>query len=79
MITVVITGHVDHGKSTITGHLMYQMNLVSEKELRKYWMILWIKNRVTKEASDYGKQSFNYAFLMDQDPEEVDLIGIHKE
>ncbi|KAK8827701.1 hypothetical protein WA577_007248 [Blastocystis sp. JDR] len=59
-ITVVIAGHVDHGKSTITGHLMYQLSLVSDKELRK----------ATKEAKDLGKQSFNYAFLMDQNPEE---------
>lgn len=36
MITVVVTGHVDHGKSTITGHLMYDLNLVSEKEMRKW-------------------------------------------
>ena len=28
-------------------------------------------NRVTKEAREYGKQSFNYAFLLDQNPEEV--------
>ena len=40
MITAVITGHVDHGKSTITGHLMYQMDLVSDRELRKYVHVL---------------------------------------
>lgn len=35
MITVVIAGHVDHGKSTITGHLMYQLNMVSDRDLRR--------------------------------------------
>ncbi|CBK22781.2 Translation elongation factor EF1A [Blastocystis hominis] len=59
-VTVLIAGHVDHGKSTITGHLLVECNVVSEREMRK----------ATKEAKELGKQSFNYAFLMDQNPEE---------
>lgn len=75
MITVVVAGHVDHGKSTITGHLMYGLNLVSEKEMRKQ-LYSGIVIRVTKEAKDYGKQSFNYAFLMDQNPIEVSVCQL---
>lgn len=75
-ITVVIAGHVDHGKSTITGHLMYQLSLVSDKELRKWEHPNNLSPRATKEAKDLGKQSFNYAFLMDQNPEEVGILVI---
>lgn len=78
-ITVVIAGHVDHGKSTITGHLMYQLNLVSDKELRKWGHPNNLSPRATKEAKDLGKQSFNYAFLMDQNPEEVGILVINEE
>ena len=72
-ITVVVAGQVDHGKSTITGHLIHQLSLVSEKELRKWGQRNPLNPRVTKEAKDLGKQSFNYAFLMDQNPEEVPI------
>ena len=78
-ITVVIAGHVDHGKSTITGHLMYQLRLVSDKELRKWGYPNNLSPRATKEAKDLGKQSFNYAFLMDQNPEEVGILVINEE
>ena len=75
---MVIAGHVDHGKSTITGHLMYQLNLVSDKELRKWEHPNNLSPRATKEAKDLGKQSFNYAFLMDQNPEEVGILVINE-
>lgn len=62
---MLIAGHVDHGKSTITGHLLVQCEVVSERELR----------RVAREAKELGKQSFSFAFLLDQDPEEVGSHG----
>ena len=34
-INVGIFGHVDSGKSTLLGHLFYEMNNVGEKEMRK--------------------------------------------
>ena len=46
---------------------------MSEKELRKWGQRNPFNPRVTKEAKDLGKQSFNYAFLMDQNPEEVPI------
>lgn len=34
-VTIIIAGHVDHGKSTITGHLMVLLNMVNDREFRK--------------------------------------------
>ena len=34
-INIVIAGHVDSGKSTLTGHLLKQLKLVTKKQMRK--------------------------------------------
>ena len=60
-MTVVVAGHVDHGKSTITGHLIVATNRLDKREMRK----------ITKEATAYGKESSNFAFVMDQNKDEV--------
>eukprot|EP00758_Cryptobia_borreli_P006458 Tbor_TRINITY_DN5156_c0_g1::TRINITY_DN5156_c0_g1_i1::g.25615::m.25615/K14416/HBS1; elongation factor 1 alpha-like protein len=59
-ITMVITGHVDSGKSTILGHILYQLGHYTEAELRKN----------EKIAVSMNKQSFKFAFLLDQSEEE---------
>jgi len=33
---VVICGHVDSGKSTLTGHLLFEYGMVDKKILHKY-------------------------------------------
>lgn len=64
-ISMVVVGHVDAGKSTITGHLLYNLGYVSKKLMHKY----------EKESREAGKASFAYAWVMDADDEEV--RGIH--
>lgn len=64
-ISMVVIGHVDAGKSTITGHLLYQLGYVSQKMMHKY----------EKESREAGKSSFAYAWVMDADDEEVRNVG----
>lgn len=35
-LTMVVTGHVDAGKSTLVGHLLFRCGLVSQKTMHKY-------------------------------------------
>lgn len=60
-ISMVVVGHVDAGKSTITGHLLYRLGYVSQKLMHKY----------EKESREAGKASFAYAWVMDADDDEV--------
>jgi elongation factor 1-alpha len=57
---IVIVGHVDAGKSTTTGHLLFKLGGMTERELEK----------LRQEASAQGKDSFSYAFFMDKQKEE---------
>ncbi|KAL8000384.1 putative translation protein, beta-barrel domain superfamily [Plasmopara halstedii] len=59
-ISMVVIGHVDAGKSTITGHLLYKLGYVSKRLMHKY----------EKESQEAGKSSFAYAWVMDADEEE---------
>ncbi|KAH8862664.1 HBS1-like protein [Schistosoma japonicum] len=53
-------GHVDAGKSTLMGNLLYLLGHVSSKQLAKYQ---W-------DAQKLGKASFSYAWILDQTSEE---------
>jgi len=55
-INVVVIGHVDSGKSTTTGHLIFKCGGIDKRTLEKY----------EKEANELGKGSFKYAFVMDK-------------
>tara|TARA_Y100000310_G_scaffold186269_1_gene186342 strand:- start:1086 stop:2366 length:1281 start_codon:yes stop_codon:yes gene_type:complete len=59
-INVVFVGHVDHGKSTTVGRLMFDSGVVSEQELRK----------LKDKAQEVGKAGFEFAFVMDNLREE---------
>ncbi len=59
-INVVFIGHVDHGKSTTVGRLMYDSGNVDEASMRK------LKER----AKEVGKAGFEFAFVMDNLKEE---------
>ena len=59
-ILLVVLGHVDAGKSTLTGRLLADLGLFGEKEVRKR----------AHQASQMGKGSFGWAWLMDERPEE---------
>jgi GTPase len=47
-INLVIIGHVDSGKSTLTGHLLYKLGEVSNQALRKH----------EKKTEEFGKAGF---------------------
>jgi elongation factor 1-alpha len=55
-INIVVIGHVDSGKSTTTGHLIYKCGGIDKRTIEKF----------EKEASDMGKGSFKYAWVLDK-------------
>ena len=55
-INLVVIGHVDSGKSTSTGHLIYKCGGIDKRTLEKF----------EKEAAELGKASFKYAWVMDK-------------
>ncbi|PIU75616.1 translation elongation factor EF-1 subunit alpha [Candidatus Pacearchaeota archaeon CG06_land_8_20_14_3_00_35_12] len=59
-MNVVFVGHVDHGKSTSVGRLLYDSGVVPEQELKK----------LKDEAAKHGKVGFEFAFVMDHLKEE---------
>jgi elongation factor 1-alpha len=59
-LSLVICGHVDSGKSTTTGRLLFELGGIPERELEK----------LKEEAAALGKQSFAFAFYMDRQKEE---------
>jgi len=60
VLNLVIIGHVDAGKSTLTGHLLLKKGLVSDQEI----------HRNKKDAELVNKKSFEFAFIMDDDEQE---------
>ena len=59
-LSIVICGHVDSGKSTTTGRLIFALSGIPERELEK----------LKEEAANLGKSSFAFAFYMDRQKEE---------
>lgn len=59
-LNLVIIGHVDSGKSTLMGHILLKMGRVDKQEWHK----------VEKLSEAYGKASFKFAYLLDQEEEE---------
>lgn len=57
---VVVVGHVDAGKSTTTGHLLFKLGIMEERERAK----------LMQEAEEAGMGSFAFAYFMDKSPEE---------
>jgi len=54
-VSLVVIGHVDAGKSTTTGHLIYKCGGIDKRTIEKY----------EKEAAELGKSSFKYAWVLD--------------
>ncbi len=59
-LNLVIIGHVDHGKSTLVGHILYRLGFVDPKKVAE----------LEEEAKKRGKESFKYAWLLDRLKEE---------
>ena len=55
-LNIVVIGHVDSGKSTTTGHLIYQCGGIDQRTIEKF----------EKEAAELGKGSFKYAWVLDK-------------
>ncbi|CAH8439590.1 unnamed protein product [Schistosoma bovis] len=55
-INAVVIGHVDSGKSTTTGHLIYKCGGIDKRAIEKF----------EKEAAEMGKGSFKYAWVLDK-------------
>ncbi|MAG11046.1 translation elongation factor EF-1 subunit alpha [Candidatus Pacearchaeota archaeon] len=55
-MNVVFVGHVDAGKSTVVGQLLFQSGAVSEQEMKK----------LKEEAEKHGKVGFEFAYIMDK-------------
>ncbi len=59
-LNVIFVGHVDHGKSTTVGRLMYDSGNIDEQTMRK----------LKDLAKEVGKSGFEFAFVMDELKEE---------
>eukprot|EP00356_Strombidium_inclinatum_P002361 CAMPEP_0170479364 /NCGR_PEP_ID=MMETSP0208-20121228/622_1 /TAXON_ID=197538 /ORGANISM="Strombidium inclinatum, Strain S3" /LENGTH=442 /DNA_ID=CAMNT_0010751745 /DNA_START=20 /DNA_END=1348 /DNA_ORIENTATION=+ len=55
-VSLVVIGHVDSGKSTSTGHLIYKCGGIDKRTIEKY----------EKEADEMGKGTFKYAWVLDK-------------
>ncbi|MGB9634919.1 MAG: translation elongation factor EF-1 subunit alpha [Candidatus Micrarchaeia archaeon] len=72
-MNLVFIGHVDAGKSTTVGRLLFDTGAIPEQEMRK----------LKEEAERIGKPTFEFAFVMDTQKEErergVTIDIAHKE
>ncbi len=72
-INIVFIGHVDHGKSTTVGRLLFNCGGIDEQAMRK----------LKDKAQELGKGGFEFAFVMDNLKEErergVTIDLAHKE
>jgi len=59
-LNLIVIGHVDHGKSTTMGHFLYLTGVVDERTIKQY----------EEEAKKLGKESFKYAWILDNLKEE---------
>lgn len=59
-MNLITAGHVDHGKSTLIGRLLYDSGSLTDQELRK----------LKDKAKELKKETFEFAFVMDQLKEE---------
>ena len=59
-MSIVICGHVDSGKSTTTGRLLFELGGIPEREMAK----------LQERAEEMGKASFGFAYFLDTCKEE---------
>ncbi|XP_007952234.2 HBS1-like protein [Orycteropus afer afer] len=60
LLNLVVIGHVDAGKSTLMGHMLYLLGNVNKRIMHKY----------EQESKKAGKASFAYAWVLDETGEE---------
>ena len=59
-LNIVFIGHVDAGKSTLSGSILYRLGAVDKRTIEKY----------EREAKDLNRESWFLAFIMDTNEEE---------
>ncbi|GAB7363407.1 hypothetical protein MBLNU230_g3684t1 [Neophaeotheca triangularis] len=59
-VNVIFLGHVDAGKSTLGGSILYATGMVDERTMEKY----------KKDAKDLGRESWYLSWALDQTKEE---------
>ncbi len=59
-INLVVVGHVDHGKSTLVGRLLFETGTITQQDIDK----------LKKEAASLGKSTFEFAYVLDSTREE---------
>ena len=59
-VNIVFVGHVDHGKSTTVGRLLFDGGIIDEQTMRK----------LKEKAEELGNGGFEFAFIMDNLKEE---------
>ena len=59
-LNIIIMGHVDNGKSTTTGHLLYLAGVIDQRTIDAY----------KEEAEKMGKGTFHFAWVLDNLKEE---------
>ncbi|XP_054708879.1 HBS1-like protein isoform X2 [Uloborus diversus] len=60
LINLIVIGHVDAGKSTLMGHLLFRLGQVSKRTMHKF----------EQDSKKLGKSSFMYAWVLDETDEE---------
>eukprot|EP00736_Rhodelphis_marinus_P002721 Rmarinus@m.11266 len=59
-VNLVVLGHVDAGKSTLMGQVLFQVGEVTQRQMHKY----------EHESKQQGKASFAYAWVLDEQESE---------
>ncbi len=59
-MNLIFIGHVDHGKSTTVGRLLYETGAITDRDMARY----------KEEAAKVNKPTFEFAFVMDTLKEE---------
>ncbi len=59
-LNLVVVGHVDHGKSTLFGRVLYEIGALDERRIEE----------LKKIAAEFGKESFFWAYALDRLKEE---------
>ena len=59
-LNLVVIGHVDHGKSTTMGHLLYLLGQIDRRRIRE----------IEEVAEKMGKESYKWAWILDKFKEE---------
>ena len=59
-INLVVIGHVDHGKSTTVGRILFDSGAIDEQTMKK----------LKEKAAELGKSGFEFAYVMDTVKEE---------